>query len=272
MRSTLAMLPVCLLACAHTPTSPSEPEPAVLPDTLTGTLVATDDSERVLVVTNGLIAAMSGELASQPEYDALRDVECSGPFECRFAANGCEGTIRRNDDTNLMVALTATSGPAERCEAYNGEFEISDQLIPEGTPGRPTPIPVTEDDDGADPPSPAPLPELPRGQVVIGKASTGGAVDVEAARSVVQREARSLQACYDTYLTQVAQHGGVMEIEVTHTAFDLHPRPRPALISSSFEDTSMQICVLRQFHDMELPRPTDGKSARVHYVVSFVEH
>lgn len=271
MRSTALLLATCVLACAHSPTSrtsgdDSPPASLGLPDTLTGTLVSTDESQRVLVVTNGLIAAMGKEITDPPEYDALHDVECKDPLQCRFAANGCEGTIRRQDDATLLVAMTATSGPAARCEAYSGEFEISDSVIPapfdhetELGPNEGYETVAVQQK----------LPELPRGHVVIGKAATAGAIEADAARAALQREVRRLQTCYETYLTEVGAESGVVEVDVVHQPLR---RPRPSLVSSSFDEEIFDACVLRSFHAMKLPDAADGRTATIHYVVSFIEH
>jgi hypothetical protein len=277
MRSIPLLLTACVLACAHSSTSdPSSPgavatnEHPTLPATLTGTVVATDESERVLVVMGNMIATMESEVTSKPDYEWIEDVQCDAPFSCRVTANGCEGTITREANTNLVVAFAPVGGSSEAdqvCRSYSGRYAIvDDPLLPEA-PNRPRPAGPPESNTMSE--AATPTPGKPRGRVVVGQATTTGSVDVESARAAITARTDALEECYARYLLSEDVGRGIVRFSLDHGSAS--PRePRPVLEESTFEDDAFDGCVLGVVRDTDRLVPSDGKRARVHYVVSFV--
>lgn len=282
MRSFVpVLLSSCVLACAHSSTSDPAAsdddvvaEAPTLPATLTGTLVATDESRRVLVVMGNLIATMESEVTDHPEYDLIDDVQCDAPFSCRVMANGCEGTITRQADASVVVAFAPVNGAmgADRtCAAYSGRFAvIDDPLLPEA-PNRPRPggPPATA---GADPVN-TPTPGLPRGRVLVGEASTSGQVDAVRARATIAAETDALEECYARYLMTRDEDGGsgsgIIRFTLDHGTSSPGD-PRPHIEESTLADDALEGCVVGVVHGTVRLAPADGKRARVHYVLSFV--
>lgn len=261
MRSTIALLPVCLLACRPGTTATDAPrleesqtaEPVLvaLPMTLTGTVVADDDSGRILIVGETTIAAFAESASAAPDFDAWEQVECDGLFACRVRANGCEGTISREPDATLVLAFApGSSDDAQRCAAYSGRY-----------------LPHPEEEDAERiVPFADPDPSRPSARVVMGLPVSGDPVDIEKAKRYASYVVEDLERCYVDYLSEHdASTAGVVHVSVP-------PQGSPRIESSTLDAPTLERCVSGSFDGIARIRTKLGTPATVHYVASFVRY
>jgi hypothetical protein len=250
------------LACKSAPAPAAAPGPApasaplaaeqsrLLPGML-GTFVPEGANEegRVLIVSEGLIAAIACADCGVPTYFRLDAVTCTDGPRCEVSGVGCAGTLTLLEDRTLEVRTRAQDDVAAACDVYAGRFVPGETV---GTRG-----------------AVVPTGQAPRGQVVVTDIRSPRDVDLDAARAVVDAGIDALDACYQHALERAPSLAGTLVVEVVHGARDKHATPAK-IRDPELDAPHMVACIEQAFGGWRFPAPTDGLPGPVYYTLAFV--